>query len=107
YLPAFVGLSRVAVHQWKLSVVWSAPMVWTGLELLRGHLLSGFSMGLLGHTQVDWPAMTQIADLGGAYAVSFVVMVVAACLARLWPVGGERRAWWPAIPLVAVPAAAL
>ena len=58
----------------------AAPVVWVGLELIRGHLITGFSAGLLGHTQVQWPALLQISDLVGAYGVSFVVMLVAACL---------------------------
>jgi apolipoprotein N-acyltransferase len=107
YLPAFVGLSRAAVHQLGMSVVVAAPIVWTGLELLRGHLLTGFSMGLLAHTQIRWPVMIQIADLGGAYAVSFVLMMVAASVARLWPRQGERRVVWPIATLLAAPAISL
>jgi apolipoprotein N-acyltransferase len=107
YVPAFVGLCRIARWQLGISTVLSAPVVWTGLELLRGHLLSGFSMALLGHTQYRWLAMVQIADLAGAYAVSFIVLLVAACLTRLCLSGGGRRAWWPIAPLVAVPSLAL
>src|SRR5690606_15763615 len=73
YLPVFIGLSRVAVQQAKIPLVIAAPLVWTALELVRGHLLTGFSMGLLSHTQVCWPMVLQIADIGGAYAVSFVM----------------------------------
>jgi apolipoprotein N-acyltransferase len=92
YLPVFVGLSRVAVHQAKIPLVLAAPLVWTALELVRGHLLTGFSMGLLAHTQTRWPLVLQIADLGGAYAVSFVMMLVAAALASLPPLD-----WLPAL----------
>jgi apolipoprotein N-acyltransferase len=95
YVPAFVGLTRVAVHRLGVSIVVAAPVVWTGLELLRGHLLSGFSMALLGHTQHRWLALIQIADVAGAYAVSFLVMLVAACLARAMPWGESRTSWWP------------
>ena len=38
YLPVFVGLTRVAVHAWRLPLLVAAPVVWVGLELLRGHL---------------------------------------------------------------------
>ena len=40
YLPVFVGLSRVAVHRLRVPVILAAPIVWTGLELARGHLLT-------------------------------------------------------------------
>ncbi len=85
YLPVFVGLSRVAVHRLRVPVTLAAPIVWTGLELARGHLLTGMSMACLGHTQYRWIELIQVSDLAGAYAVSFVVMFVAASLARMLP----------------------
>ena len=83
YVPAFVGLSRVAVHRLRVPVILAAPVVWTGLELVRGHLLTGFTMASLGHTQYRWIELIQLSDLAGAYGVGFVVMLVAACLARM------------------------
>ncbi|NUQ62904.1 MAG: apolipoprotein N-acyltransferase [Pirellulales bacterium] len=105
YLPVFVGLGRVAVHRLRVPVVLAAPVVWTGLELARAHLITGFSMGALGHTQYRWTDLIQISDLGGAYAVDFVVMCVAACLARMMPLEDRRPAWWPALPIVLILAA--
>ena len=122
YLPVFVGLSRVAVHRCRVPVILAAPIVWTGLELARGHLLSGMSMACLGHTQYRWIELIQMSDLAGAYGVSFVVMFVAASLARALPIaapsadappmqsGGVRRtiaALWPLLPAAAVLAAVL
>jgi apolipoprotein N-acyltransferase len=89
YLPVFVGLTRVAVHGLRISVVVAAPVVWTGLELARGHLLTGVTMASLGHTQYRWSELIQISDLAGAYGVGFLVMLVAACAARMVPVGGS------------------
>ncbi len=107
YLPVFVGLTRAAVHRLQLPLVLSAPLVWTGLELAKGHLLTGFSMGLLGHTQVRWLDLIQVADFGGAYAVSFTVMFVAACLARMLPCDTQRRSLWPPLPAAVLLAAVL
>jgi apolipoprotein N-acyltransferase len=101
YLPVFVGLSRVAVHRLGISVVVAAPVVWTALELARGHLLSGFTMGNLSHTQVHWLAVIQGADVVGDYGVSGLVMLVAACIVRIIPWRGERGAVW-ALPLCAI-----
>jgi apolipoprotein N-acyltransferase len=92
YLPVFIGLSRVAVHRLRVPVIVAAPVVWTGLELARAHLLSGITMASLGHTQYRWLAMIQVSDLGGAFAVSFLVMFAAACLARWLPWEGRPRA---------------
>lgn len=106
YLPVFVAVTRHAVHAWKLSVVWVAPVVWTALELARGHILGGFLMASLGHTQYPWLEVIQISDLVGGYAVSFLVMLVAACLARMWPLTGRRVTAWPAFIATAAIAAA-
>ena len=54
YLPLFVGLARVAVHRLRVPVIVAAPVVWTGLELARAHLLTGMTMASLGHTQYRW-----------------------------------------------------
>ena len=102
YLPVFVGLCRVAVHRLRISAIIVAPVVWTGLELVRAHLLTGITMANLGHTQYRWIGLIQMADLAGAYGVSFVVMFAAACLARILPC--EERRWtpWPVLPLAGV-----
>ena len=107
YLPVFVGLSRVAVHRLRLPVIVACPMVWTGLELARGHLLSGITMASLGHTQYRWIELIQIGDLAGAYGAGFVVMFVATCLARTAPCAGNPRSFRPLVPAVAVLGAAV
>jgi apolipoprotein N-acyltransferase len=104
YLPVFVGLTRVAVHRLRISLVVAAPVVWVGLELLRSHLITGFSLGQLAHTQAEFPVLIQISDLAGGYALSFVIMLVAACLARMIPlrsVGFQPARLWPIAPALA------
>ena len=96
YIPVFVGVTRWAVHHWHWSLIVAAPVIWTGLELARGHLLTGFTMASLGHTQYRWIELIQVSDFAGAYGVSFVVMCGAACVARMLPVAGKRWTWWPA-----------
>lgn len=85
YPLLFIGLTRVAVHRLRISLVLAAPTVWTGMELARGHAITGFSMALLGHTQVRWTTLIQISDIFGAYGVSFLVMFIAAGVARMSP----------------------
>jgi len=107
YLPAFVWLARVAVHRLRLPVILAAPVVWTGLELVRGHLLTGMTMASLGHTQYRFLWLIQISDLGGAYAVSLVVMLVAAALARGMAWELEGWTWWAPVVGAGVLGAAL
>jgi len=95
YQVLFIALTRVAVQRWRLSVVFAAPVVWTGLELARGYGAAGFSAALLGHTQADWTSLIQLADVFGAYGISFLVMLVAASLARMVPSTDRRWTYWP------------
>jgi apolipoprotein N-acyltransferase len=85
YLPIFVGLARIAVHRYSIPLWLAAPVAWTGLELARAHMLTGFLLASLAHTQVNWTMLIQISDVFGEYGVDFVVMLVAASIASLFP----------------------
>jgi len=85
YFPAFVLLSRAAVHRLRVPFVLAVPMIWVGLEYFRAYLLTGFSWYYLGHTQYRWIELIQISDLFGAYGVSFVVAAASAALALVLP----------------------
>jgi apolipoprotein N-acyltransferase len=60
-----------------------APFAWVAAEWVRGHLFGGFPWGLVGYTQYTRLPAIQIAELGGVYAVSFVIVCVNAALAGL------------------------
>ena len=102
YIPVFVGLTRVAVHRLGISLLVAAPIVWTGLELAKGRLLSGFTMGSLGHTQFRFLPFIQVADIISGYGVGGLVILGASCLARMIPWNGRRWAIWPLAPLAAM-----
>ena len=85
YMVAFVAISRVAVHRLSLPLVLVGPVVWTSLEYLRAHLLTGFAWYFLGHSQYRWLELIQISDLVGAYGVSFVIVMSAAALTLMVP----------------------
>ena len=84
YVPLFVVTARVIINRWRMPLVIAVPFAWVGRELVRGYLVTGFSACLLAHTQVRYPMFLQIADQLGGYAVSFVVMMIAAGLFLLW-----------------------
>jgi apolipoprotein N-acyltransferase len=107
YLPVFVGFTRVAADRLRVPVIVAAPVVWTGLELARAHLLTGFSMAALAHSQYRWIALIQISDLAGEYAVDFVMVFVAACMAPVAPQQGQRPTIWPLVPAALLLAATL
>src|SRR6266853_1312215 len=91
YFPLFVWLARVAVWRLGVPLTVAAPIVWVGLELLRGYLMTGFSWYFLAHSQYRWIELIQISDLTGAYGVSFLVALVAGCAAELLPVSFLAR----------------
>jgi apolipoprotein N-acyltransferase len=74
---AWIGTRSAAL---ALSV---APFAWVAAEWGRGHLFGGFPWGLLGYTQYSQLPVIQIAELGGVYAVSFVVLTVNAAVAGM------------------------
>ncbi len=83
YLPLFVMSARVIRHQLQLPLSWAAAISWVCVEWIRGYVISGFSMGSLSHSQVNQLWLIQIADLGGGFAVSFVVVLGAGLLFRI------------------------
>ena len=91
YFPVFLLATRATVHRLSVPLVVAAPVIWVGLEFVRAHLMTGFAWYLLGHSQYRWSAMVQISDLVGGYGVSFVVMLVNACLASLVPLEWLKR----------------
>jgi len=102
YFPAFVAVSRIAVHRFSLPLTLAVPLVWTGLEYLRATLMTGFAWYFLAHTQYAWTELIQVSDLVGAYGVSFLVGLGAACIAGLVPLRWLERL--KLFPPVQVPA---
>lgn len=89
YLPVFVAITRAVMFRFAFPLWLAAPAVWTGLELARAHLLTGFLLTSIAHTQVNSITLIQISDLVGEYGVDFLIMLVAACFAE-----GLRIADW-------------
>ncbi|MBI4708496.1 MAG: apolipoprotein N-acyltransferase [Candidatus Omnitrophica bacterium] len=52
------------------------PSLWVLLEYARSHLFTGFPWALLGYSQYKILPLIQIADITGAWGVSFLVVMV-------------------------------
>jgi len=63
-----------AIHR-LLSVAF-VPAAWVFTEYLRSHLLTGFPWALLGYSQSANLPVIQIADITGAYGVSFLIVLL-------------------------------
>lgn len=89
YFPLALWLIRFLDRRTRWPLVLTVPIVWTALEFLRSTFAGGFAWYLLGHSQHTLLPLIQIADLTGAYGVSFLVAAVNALLFEiLWPAGG-------------------
>ena len=85
YVGLFAGaLSWLGRRRSASMAIAAAPFLWVTAEWVRGWLMGGFPWGNLGYSQYRQLAVIQIAELGGAYAVSFVVVAVNAALAGPW-----------------------
>lgn len=114
YVPAFIAMTRVLHHRWRIPLTVAAPLVWCGLEWVRGRYPVSFAVALLGHTQVRFPRVIQIADVAGAVTVSGLVMIVAVAIA-VWFISpadaasprSRKTRWQPTAVAVAALLAAL
>jgi apolipoprotein N-acyltransferase len=90
YFPVAMFLLRRLDRRTRWPLVLTVPLVWTALELFRAHfLLGGFAWYFLGHSQHEFLPLIQISDLGGVYAVTFLVAAVNALIGE-W-LGSSRR----------------
>jgi len=61
------------------------PVVWTGLEFLRGSVfMDGYPWYLLGQPWIDAPVMAQSADLFGVYFMSFLAAMASGAILDLF-----------------------
>ncbi len=84
YLALYVGtfclLIRFLQDRTPLPLLVSAPVLWVALEYLRSFFIIGFPWNYLGYSQFLTPYVTQVADTTGVYGVSFLIVLVNACL---------------------------
>jgi len=79
YIPLFLLGTNWLQRGLKLPVPIAAAISWTGGELIRAYGLSGFSVVMIAQSQLNWLPFVQIADLQGAYLISFVMVFICGC----------------------------
>lgn len=100
-LPAWLALFPAAALYFTYRLSWrnpywqwllAFPSLWTFFDWMRGWLLTGFSWGGLGYSQIpNWP-LAGLAPLFGIYAVTWAVVASAGALVLLWRFP-KRRQW--------------
>jgi apolipoprotein N-acyltransferase len=92
----FAPVLRAVHRRFRLPRALSVPVVWVGVEWFRATFtLAHFDLFQLGYSQARWTGLVQIADLVGAYGVSFLVAAVNGLLADAWFALRERG--WAAL----------
>lgn len=76
YTPLSVGIARSLVHRFQIPPVVTVPIVWTGIEWFRCNFATGMAMVCLSHTQYRTPLLIQVADIFGAYTLTFIISLV-------------------------------
>jgi apolipoprotein N-acyltransferase len=83
FFPLGLFLIRFVDQKTRLPLVVTVPVVWTALEFFRATFCGGFGWYLLAHCQHDYLPVIQIADITGAYGVSFLVAAVNAFVVEI------------------------
>jgi apolipoprotein N-acyltransferase len=80
-------LARGAGIGWACA---AAPWLWVAAEWGRGQLFGGFPWGLVAYSQYTRLPVIQVAELGGVWMVSFVIVAVNAAIAAAVLLRGRR-----------------
>jgi apolipoprotein N-acyltransferase len=97
YFPLVALPVRHVVRRRRWPLALALPIVWTGSEMLRAVVISGFPWFFLSHSLHGVLTLIQVSDLVGAYGVSFMVAAVNGAIADVifasrnsWPAGVLR-----------------
>jgi apolipoprotein N-acyltransferase len=73
FFPAVFSMVLATIGRTPTRFLITAPLLWVALEYIRTFIFTGFPWALLGHSQYLRHYLIQIADLFGAYGVSFLI----------------------------------
>ncbi|WP_114395752.1 apolipoprotein N-acyltransferase [Oleisolibacter albus] len=111
-LAVYTGIATMA-HRWARQrfglcgarEALALGLLWTVLELARGHLFTGFPWNLIGYVWTDLLPVAQLASVVGVYGLSLLTVCIAA-LPVVLAEGRPRRWLVPAAGLAVLAAVA-
>jgi apolipoprotein N-acyltransferase len=68
------GIIAKIIFKYKAEIL-ILPFIWVVLEYIRSYLFTGFPWGLVAYSQYKNMKLMQIADITGAYGISFLVVM--------------------------------
>ncbi len=94
YLGSFYA--GIAAIFFKLkNHIWTVPIVWISAEYLKSTLIVGNPACTIGYTLAFLPSLSQIADIGGIFFLSFFILIINTLIYvtirhkpqfKLWPI---------------------
>ena len=94
-VPLYSGLFALVMawllRTWGKRVLWTAPVVWTGLEILSSWGPFAFPWNLLGYTQTFRLEPLQMASVTGVFGLSFWVVLINVLGFFLYVSFGEKK----------------
>jgi apolipoprotein N-acyltransferase len=99
YLALYMGLFAALAAKLLPSrfAILSVPGIWVLLELVRSYALTGFPWALLGYSLYPLKPLIQVAEFGGVYLISGIVMMANLAVYRL-----SRKDFKPLVLTLAV-----
>ncbi|MSN24556.1 MAG: apolipoprotein N-acyltransferase [Geobacter sp.] len=85
WLAMFYGLSISIARlgeQAGIKAAFTLPVAWVAFDFVRSFLFSGFAWAMLGHSQFRTLPLIQIADLGGVYGITLLIVLANVVLYR-------------------------
>jgi len=80
YLSLYFALFAAGLIYLKnnnsVPLILTAPILWVVLEFIKSNLLTGFPWENLAYSQYLYHPVIQIADIAGAYGISFVIVLI-------------------------------
>lgn len=85
WLAMFYGLSTGVARLGEgagIKAAFTLPVAWVAFDFIRSFLFSGFAWAMLGHSQFRTLPLIQIADLGGVYGITLLIVLANIVLYR-------------------------
>lgn len=104
YVSLYTGLFACGIRFFagkNIPITIAAPVLWTLLEYVKSHILTGFPWENLGYSQYHLLPMIQISDVAGVYGVTFLIVFINALLFDM-AASTSRRGLKAAIGLVVI-----
>jgi len=92
FFVAFFARLVVYFRDKGINPLFSAPLLWIGLEYCKSHILTGFPWENLAYSQYSLLPVVQISDITGFYGVSFLIVFINVIVSDLLVRTGTKQA---------------